>query len=297
MAEERMFGRGGQYRYDMCADCGCLQLRDVPENMAPFYSAGYYAFAEPEAPSVSRRWYRRTRDELLFGKARKLRSLLATIAPRRVAEPGAWMAQANASRHSRILDVGCGVGNLLRRLVDAGYTRVQGVDPFVDGDIGYRGRPLVRRALLEDIDGQFDVIMLHHSLEHIAEQARTMASIARLLAPGGTCLIRVPIVGSYAWEEYQDRWVQLDAPRHLFLHSPESMRRLAQGAGLRVDQVVHDSTMFQFEGSELYRRDIPLKDMALHPSPRLQRMRYKLRASRLNAERRGDQAAFYLRHA
>ena len=292
-----MFGLGGEYRYDLCTECGCLQLRDVPANLAPFYSGEYYAFAEPVAPSGPRHWYRRVRDEVLFGKARHARALIAPIAPRRVVEPGEWMAKARASRQSRILDVGCGIGVFLRRLADAGYTRAEGVDPFVEGDISYRGRPLVRRALLEDIDGQFDVIMLHHSLEHIAEQARTMASIARLLAPGGTCLIRVPIVGSYAWEEYQDRWVQLDAPRHLFLHSPESMRRLAQGAGLRVDQVVHDSTMFQFEGSELYRRDIPLKDMALHPSPRLQRMRYKLRASRLNAERRGDQAAFYLRHA
>lgn len=179
--------------------------------------------------------------------------------------------------------------------MDVGYTHVLGVDPFIDGDIEYRGRLLVRHETLEHLEGQFDLIMFHHSLEHIGDQAGTMATVARMLASGGSCLIRVPTVSSLAWDEYQDRWVQLDAPRHLFLHSVESMRRLAASAGLRVDQVVHDSTRFQFEGSELYRRDIPLKDFHLHRTSRLRALTYDARASRLNASGRGDQAAFYLR--
>ena len=55
------------------------------------------------------------------------------------------------------------------------------------------------------------------------------------------------------------------------------------------------ATAFRFEGTKLYRRDIPLKDIGLHPSCRLQRARYAARATRLNAQGRGDQAAFYLR--
>ena len=292
-----MFGLGGAYRYDLCTECGCLQLRDVPANLEPFYSSSYYAFEEPERPSASRHWYRRIRDQVLFGRARAARAVFALIAPRRVAEPGEWIARSGMGPSSRILDVGCGAGNLLRRLVDTGYAHAEGVDPFISADIRYRGSRLVRRAHVEDMEGQFDLIMLHHSLEHIGPQASTMASVARLLAPGGTSLIRVPVVGSFAWEHYQDRWVQLDAPRHLFLHSAESIRRLAQGAGLRVERTVYDSTAFQFEGSELYRKDIPLKDAALHPDSRVQRAKYALRATRLNAQRRGDQAAFYLRHA
>lgn len=294
---ERMFGLGGEYRYDMCVDCGCLQLRDVPASMEPFYPSGYYAFDELAPPSASRHLYRRIRDDVLFGRARAARALFASVFPRHIMEPGEWIARSRAGPHSRILDVGCGVGLLLRRLVDAGYVRAEGVDPFVQTDLEYRGRRLVRRALLEEVDGQFDLIMLHHSLEHIGPQAITMASVARMLAPGGTCLIRVPIVGSFAWEHYKDRWVQLDAPRHLFLHSTESMRRLAEGAGLRVESVVHDSTAFQFEGSELYRRDIPLKDISLHRFSRGQRRQYAAGAKRLNAQQRGDQAAFYLRKA
>jgi SAM-dependent methyltransferase len=296
VGSERMFGLGGAYRYDMCVECGCLRLRDVPSRMDPFYASGYYSLTEPDAPSSVRQWYRRVRDDVLFGRSRWARSLLVPIVPRGIMEAGEWIARSGAGPNSRILDVGCGVGTLLRRLVDAGYGNAQGVDPFVDADIMYRSRLLVRRAPIEDVDGEFDLIMLHHSLEHIEAQASTMSSVARLLAADGTCLIRVPIVSSFAWDYYEDRWVQLDAPRHLFLHSAESMRRLAEGAGLRIHSMVHDSTAFQFEGSELYRRDIPLKDMGLHPPSRTQHLKYAGRAKRLNAQQRGDQAAFYLRH-
>jgi SAM-dependent methyltransferase len=295
-ASERMFGWGGAYRYDMCDKCGCLQLRDVPDRMERFYPSGYYAYTELASPTPARHLYWRVRDAILFGGARAARPLVLPLLPRRISEAGEWLARSRAEPRSRVLDVGCGSGTLLRRLVDAGYEHAKGVDPFIDGDITYRGKLLVHRALLEEVPGQFDVIMLHHSLEHIGPQVDTMASLARMLAPGGTCLIRVPVVDSFSWEEYQDRWVQLDAPRHLFLHSAESMRCLAEGAGLRVERIVYDSRLFQFEGSELYRRDIPLKDAALYPLTRLQRMKYATHARWLNARKRGDQAAFYLRH-
>jgi hypothetical protein len=68
------------------------------------------------------------------------------------------------------------------------------------------------------------------------------------------------IVSSYAWEHYGVKWVQLDAPRHFSLHPVESIRLLAKKAGLKVVNITHNSTSFQFWGSEQYERDIPLYD-------------------------------------
>ncbi len=297
VASERMMGLGGEYRYDMCGECGCVQLRDVPEGLADFYAGDYYAFTEPERPTRARRVYRRARDAMLFGRFRGLRSVLAPFLPRRVLDVGDWFATTHARRGSRILDVGCGVGLLLRRLVDEGYTDASGVDPFVDADIAFRGRTLVRKGGIAEIDGEFDLVMFHHSLEHIADQAGTMGHVARLLAPGGYCLIRIPTVSSYAWEEYRDRWVQLDAPRHLYLHSLDSVERLAVASGLRLERIVYDSTDFQFEGSELYRRGLTLKAINGPTFSRGARWQFYWRANRLNAQHRGDQAAFYLRKA
>jgi hypothetical protein len=137
--------------------------------------------------------------------------------------------------------------------------------------------------------------MLHHAFEHMADPQAMLAAVAQRLAPGGLCLIRIPIVPSEAWERYGVDWVQLDAPRHLFLHSLQSLALVAQQAGLHLYRHFCDATAFQFYGSELYRRDIPLA--AAHPgrlfSP-AELQGWAIESARLNRAGRGDQAAFYL---
>jgi hypothetical protein len=73
---------------------------------------------------------------------------------------------------------------------------------------------------------------------------------------------------------------------------------LAAKAGLAVHKVEFDSTMLQFIGSELSRRDIPMS------ADRSQKMLFQHReikafrnqAKMLNSSGRGDQAIFYLAH-
>ena len=162
----------------------------------------------------------------------------------------------------------------------------------------------VERRQLGDVDGTWDVITFHHSFEHMEDPHAALAHVGRLLAPEGTCLLRLPTVSSHAWEHYGVNWVQLDAPRHLFLHSEESLRRLAERAMLRVADVVDDSTAFQFWGSEQYVQDIAQNsqrsfavDPANSPFTSERIAEFERQAQELNAARRGDQAAFYLRPA
>lgn len=79
-------------------------------------------------------------------------------------------------------------------------------------------------------------------------------------------------------------------------------KRLAAEEGFDVGGVAHDSTAFQFWGSEQYRRDIPLADpRSYFVSPgdsiftAAQIDEFGKRAEELNARGEGDQAAFYLR--
>jgi SAM-dependent methyltransferase len=215
--------------------------------------------------------------------------------------PGNGTREVGLIPRSRILDVGCGSGELLLLLHAAGFRSLLGIDPYVDRDLVYPGGLRILKRSIHEIDGHWDLVMLHHSLEHMPDQQETLDAVGRLLAPGGWCLIRVPIV-SYAWEHYGVDWVQLDAPRHFFLHSGQSLKQVAERAGLKIARTVYDSGSFQFWGSELYRRDIPLfttspVDVEARAAAfkREEIEVFEKRGQELNAQHRGDQAAFYLR--
>jgi hypothetical protein len=109
----------------------------------------------------------------------------------------------------------------------------------------------------------------------------------------------VPVADSDAWREYGAHWFQLDAPRHLHLHTRQSMQVLASQAGAVIVSSHCDSDLNQFLISERYRRGLPML-----PAPgeagvfsAAQLRAWAARARQLNAAGRGDQAVFYLRRA
>jgi len=91
--------------------------------------------------------------------------------------------------------------------------------------------------------------------------------------------------------------VQLDAPRHFIIHTPQSFRLTFEAAGFRASHIIFDSGPFQFYASESYERDIPLtqvrSQIAQLGSAAMRQM--KMRSSELNRQQLGDQAAFFLK--
>jgi SAM-dependent methyltransferase len=157
------------------------------------------------------------------------------------------------------------------------------------------------RGELQDLNGtSWDVIMFNHSFEHMPNQSDVLRTAAGLLAPAGRCLVRVPVLG-WAWEHYGVNWVQIDAPRHLFLHTTKSLCLLAASAGLDVVDIAYDSNELQFWVSEIYSRDIPLSSIDGHKPQtmfsRSELQKFRAAARELNAKGRGDSATFTLRKA
>ena len=310
VARERQFGIPGEFTYASCGACGGLQLLDPPADLAPYYPGDYYSLA-PAGGHAPRGWLRE-RAALFQVTGRGLVGrVFARLRMPAVPTMAHWLARVGATPDTRILDVGCGWGELLRNLGASGYRRLTGVDPFLPTP-GRVGPVELVRSTLEALAGadrapRFDLVMIHHALEHVPEPRETLSAARRLLAPGGHCLIRVPVVPSRAFSCYGAHWVQLDAPRHLFLPSAEGMRALAAAAGLAVERVAYDSTAFQFWGSELYLRGVPLVDPAVvPPRPRPEAASgfapdelaaWRAEARALNAREDGDQACFYLRAA
>ena len=177
------------------------------------------------------------------------------------------------------------------------YTRV---DPQATTR-GFPGGGGIEAAGIEHAAGPFDLVTFHHSLEHVADPRAQLVRARALLAPGGRIVVRCPTTSGAAFRRYGDRWVALDAPRHLVIPSRAGMVHLARRAGLRVESVRDDATAMQFWASEQYRRDMALMDprsrmrAPWRPSRDWARLLGWWRATRrLNASGDGDQAAWVL---
>jgi SAM-dependent methyltransferase len=301
-AREQMYGMGGSFRYVECGSCGSVQIEEIPRDLSKYYRSDYYSYkARPVrfGRGRLRDVLRRIRDRGCALGSSGMPSWLARLFPDPILSS---VGKANLHKKHRVLDVGCGSGNLLRRLSAIGVQPLLGIDPLLPTSSQYEDRGFrLRCAHLADVRGEFDLIMFHHSLEHLPNPNEALGSARRLLAKGGVCLVRMPTVSSDAWEKYREDWVQLDAPRHLHLYSRLGFERSVRRLGYRIRDIRDDSTGMQFWGSEQCRMGIPLEsDESVARGPKGSRFtqtqisEFERRAQALNQAGRGDQFAAYL---
>jgi SAM-dependent methyltransferase len=103
----------------------------------------------------------------------------------------------------RVLDLGCGLGEYVRafarrgahaygsdialdRLVEARERVAKTATTGVDGFMAAAGESLPFR------DRSLDLIVLNEVIEHVADDRATLVEIARVLKPGGTCVLYAP---------------------------------------------------------------------------------------------------------
>lgn len=306
-----MFGLEETFDYCRCRDCSTLFIERVPADLADYYSTKYYSLDfDPEAV-IGRRVVARAVS--LVGRSRLLgHQLLAagvqlSVGARQVQTTlslfdSVRLAGLSRGAESRVLDIGSGSGALVYALSLVGLREVTGVDPFLDGDRTFSTGARVLKRDLSAVHGQYDLIMLHHCLEHVPSPRETLVHVRRLLAPGGRVLVRMPTVSCAAYERYGSSWIQLDPPRHLTIFSRIGMQRLCTDLGLIVTRLEDDSTAFQFWASEQLRSGLPLVAETSHfvnPArsgfSAAEIQRWENEAAELNAQGRGDQAAWVLR--
>lgn len=300
VAREMMFGWKDEFEYFHCGSCGCLQIAGVPADLSRYYPEHYYALKRvadwPLKRYLKRKWFGQ-----LEGKASFPGRMVALVKGKPDWPPD-WLRQVELERRDAVLDVGCGNGSLLLQMHAAGFTDLTGIDPQIDRDRRYGSGVRLFRRTLDQLTGPYRFAMLHHSLEHMDDTRAALQHLHRVLKPAGTLLIRTPVSDCYAWRTYGSHWVQLDAPRHLMIHSPRSIAMLAEEAGFELVKAWHDSTAFQFWGSIQCSNDIPLMDERSHAvNPgrsmfsRQEIEDFEAQARTLNQTGDGDQACFHFR--
>lgn len=301
--KEMMFGLRDSFEYFECSNCGCIQINDIPADMSKYYPENYYSLSIN--PEENDKWPKNLPISIrnqyaVNNRFKSVGKLLFDKFPRLDLKSLSYVKGLNLE--TSILDVGCGSGFCLYELKKMGYKRLLGVDPYINEKIVYKNGLTILKTELSKIKETFDLIMMHHVLEHLEDHHTVFRETHERLKDNGRFMIRIPIVNR-AWETYKENWVQLDAPRHFFLHTVKSMEFLASQHSFEIEKIVYDSEDFQFWGSEQYKKDIPLFDKKSHYKyqgdnestfSNEEISNFKKQAIELNNSKQGDQAIFIL---
>ncbi|MCA1243838.1 class I SAM-dependent methyltransferase [Stappia stellulata] len=170
----------------------------------------------------------------------------------------AYIADAvNARAAGRVVDVGCGLGELLEQ-ISPKHERV-GVDPSeraVEVAAERSGARTLRGELSVDLfpAGSCDTIIAHHVIEHIEEPVGFVETVRHLLAPGGVFVVGTPNFASAAARRFGERFRLLHDPTHVSLFTDDSLLRLLRDFGFRVAAVEYPFFGTRFATDEAWAR-------------------------------------------
>jgi SAM-dependent methyltransferase len=236
---DRLHGLPGSFEVAVCGSCGAgvtLPPRAAAE-LAAFYPNAYGPYdAAQQGLAV-----RISRSIQRMQGSRALRTApLQALAGR---PPG------------RLVDVGCGRGDLGAYLTSRGWT-VTGIEPSGTACQAARARGIdARQGTIETVEleaGAYDAAIFRHSLEHVTDPVEALRRARAALRPGGLVLISVPNFGSWQRRRFASRWYHLDLPRHRVHFTPAALRSALDRAGFEAPELVTSTTPIGFPATVQY---------------------------------------------
>lgn len=235
-----MFDIPGSFVYIQCILCGLAFLDPQPDKKTlrkHYPSQHYFAYdKEGKGGLIGRlREYlvKRIYKPTLLSKV--LTSFLHTT-----------FATPTYRKEGKILDVGCATGDVLVLLKNLGWD-VYGIDIDKKGIqvAKERGVKNLRVGTYKDVDwypnNYFDCIRLYHVIEHIDDPSLCLKILYKKLKPQGELLLTTPNFNSPIQKVFGTYWSALDAPRHLYLFTPQTLKRAAKRYKFVVISVTYDS--------------------------------------------------------
>jgi SAM-dependent methyltransferase len=204
-----------------------LHPRPAVDALKTIYPSHYYAYEYDEQIGAIARWGKATLDQ------RKLSSIFQHI-----------------ERSPRsYLDVGCGNGRFLKIVEARGIERRSLYGLELDATVVERLKGDGYQVFCERVEscesmpaGGIDLITMFHVIEHLDAPARVIERLASWLAPGGVLALETPNIDSWDARLFRTHyWGGYHIPRHWHLFTRETLTRLLERAGLKVDAVQYQT--------------------------------------------------------
>jgi SAM-dependent methyltransferase len=279
---ELLYGTGEQFDYWLCQDCGCYQIVTIPEDMGRYYPPDYYSFAR------FRLGFHRTCRLMAAGVGNRLGLDLL-----RKDEPLRPILSFLPRSGGRVVDIGAGNARVIRQLSLLSH-KCTAVDPYANPR-GLRSGVRYLKCEADQVKGDFDLVMLFDSLEHMADPHRIMAAVSRLVRPDGVAILRIPVVPNNVFDAYGDSWLGLDPPRHFYTFTLKALELLAREHGLAVRKVSYDAQSWSLAAARACQED-KARSGPLSPDRFRGTEEDEQQTRRANQERRGDTVYMLLVH-
>ena len=241
-SSDRLHGMPGRWSVVRCTNCALVSTVPRPgdEELDAFYPNAYPAF--------------QVGSEALGGWPATLLARLSHVRFDVLLRLSAYR-HALSVEPGRMLDVGCGAGELGAAFIRKGW-RVCGVEPSAAGAVLSRAKGIeLHEGPISTAPwpvGSFDLITFNHALEHVSDLADVLSRTAALLAPGGRVIVVAPNFGSWQRRLFRGRWFQLDLPRHLQHFDRATLRALLRRHGMEPVRLEATSSKIGLWGSIQY---------------------------------------------
>jgi len=160
--------------------------------------------------------------------------LITILMPHRKAAFDSSVMWLPAIRGGRVLEIGCGRGELIANLDSLGW-EVVGIEPDPkSGAIATKRGLSVRIEELsyDSFDSNsFDAIVMSHVIEHVKKPVELLKICRKILKPEGRLLVLTPNIGSLGHSWFKSDWLHLDPPRHLNLFTRQSLLQTFKNGG------------------------------------------------------------------
>jgi len=265
-AKDFRFNLPGEFRVYQCPSCGLAYIYPQParDELRQYYPDNYYTHLPP-SKSTRESLESALLDFLFFiceGAQAGKQTVARQVVHRAIDRIGILRHRVEVNaldfltrNGGKFLEVGFGDGTFLDFAAARGYT-TYGVDPDPIACRGSRDRG--HTIFCGDVmdarfpDGTFDFIRMRHALEHVGDPTGIVRELYRAQKPGGYLFVEVPNIAGLLASIFRDRWVQLDAPRHLFHFTRNSLTLLLERAGYSVLRATFDTEPWHLMDSYSY---------------------------------------------
>jgi len=221
LATQDYFFSNEQFSIYECKDCGHIFTNPQPSesDLGLFYHSDQY-LSHKEDPETT------------------VEKLYAFI--RRINLQTKYRQATHELNLGQVLDYGCGRGDFLQLAKEKGWSTF-GIEMDADARRYANERngipvfsPNEESHIME---GQLNLVTLFHVLEHVADLHAAMAKFNRWLANDGRLVLALPNPESFDANYYGKYWAGWDVPRHLHHFSKQSLIKLTNQHGFRIQKI------------------------------------------------------------